>query len=746
MGTLVPPIETNLTSDSEVEPEGEVSVSEPDIHAARLARIKTSIFKRFSPNTTNLHLLEKAWKDSEFHHRTQVRKSGEPYFLHPARVAQMTAESGLDVETVIIALLHDVIEDTEVTKEEMRREYGDWLAEVVDGLTKVVSNRQKQIKRPIAVETYRKLISSTIKDLRTLQVKIFDRLDNMRDLGYLSRLRQRAISQETMNVYMPMAQRLGMQDISNELTALSFRYLYPKRFNKGLARLKECIQAEQFRAKSLQTHLEKNLKDIKRIKMEVRPRYHQISDFIYDETGVKQALMGFKVVVPTMQDCYRALGNLHMYNRVVPNSIKDFISNPKPNRYQALRSQIFIAGEPISIQIVSLDMERVNANGILAGWEGSLEDLSKYYQSYLDLLDHYSGNDDLRMEDVLRHAQMDTLQIFTPKGELLSFSQGATVLDFAFAIHTDLGLRCDGGWMAGRRVSRFEELRDGEVVEVISNSAISPNWDWLDKVTTTRAKLGIRRFLNAQVNTRAQEVGKRLFEAETHRLGEDPESMLKRKAFQAALKKKKLSQSQFFQHVGADKLPLRQFFMDHNLVGKKALKKVESQEQSILGKWVKPILRQPAPVITIHDLEDGFIKMAGCCSPLLGDSVMGVQEGAGIMVHRSNCPVMLQDVKGALIHVGWDVPAQPQGYALRIHLSEDRPGLLYKVSKVMRDLKVNILDINLERDNRSNAAVIQVRLEPVTHKVFRGLISKLRDVREVKKIKANPLTPANQLS
>ena len=368
--------------------------------AARMERIKQSILARFPRDkTSKISLLEKAFADAEHHHRAQMRKSGEPYILHPYRVALMASEFGLDAETVIIALLHDVIEDTEMTKAEVQTQYGDWLADVVDGLTKAAAAPGGRADAGMA--TYRKLISSTIKDLRTAQVKLFDRLDNMRDLGFLERRRQRRIAQETLSVYVPMAQRLGMQDIADELTALCFRYLYSRRFNETLKQLKQRLTEEQGKINSLTQLLNSILAEQQFKDFAVKPRTLQISDFIHQDLPQGSALVGFTVNVPTPVDCYRALGALHIRCRVVPNSIRDYISNPKPNRYQGLHSQIFMGGEPIGLVICSHAMEAINRSGILANWEGSFEELHRYYQSYLELLDQYADTDadDLRMEE-----------------------------------------------------------------------------------------------------------------------------------------------------------------------------------------------------------------------------------------------------------------------------------------------------------------------------------------------------------
>ncbi len=700
--------------------------------AARMERIKQSILARFPRDKTpKISLLEKAFADAEHHHRGQMRKSGEPYILHPYRVALMAGEFGLDAETVIIALLHDVIEDTEMTKDEVQAQYGDWLADVVDGLTKAAPAGGLG---DAGMATYRKLISSTIKDLRTAQVKLFDRLDNMRDLSFLERRRQRRIAQETLSVYVPMAQRLGMQDIADELTALCFRYLYSRRFNETLKQLKQRLTEEQGKINSLKQPLESILAEQQFKDFVVRPRTLQISDFIHKDLPQGSALVGFTVNVATPLDCYRALGALHIRCRVVPNSIRDFISNPKPNRYQALHSQIFMGGEPITLVICSHAMEAINRSGILANWEGSLEELHRYYQSYLELLDQYADTDDLRMEDVLRHAQLETLQVLTPKGKLLSLPQGATAIDFAFAIHSDLGLHCSGARMGGAWISPFQELKDGEVIEIVRDAEVTPSPDWIEHVRTTRAKLAIRRYLKSQSHLRAQELGRKLLSRELTRLAV-PEADLTAKAeFQQALAQKGLSPAQFYQQIGMRKILPRRFLVDAGLAPAEAATRLDVQQKSLLQRYIKPMFVSPAvpplPQLEIPEGGDGFITLSPCCQPLVGDAIVGVQTDQGIRVHRAECPELAKADPESIIGVTWESGTRKLPYALELRIV-DRAGMIYKISKVMRDQKVSIHDLNLERDSATGEAVLRVSLEPISPKTYQKIVAGLRAIKEV---------------
>lgn len=727
-------------------PEPRPAAALPEPFAGRLERIRQSVLSHFPRDKTpNVSLLEKAFADAEFHHRDQWRKSGEPYILHPARVALLAAEAGKDVETVIIALLHDVIEDTELTKEAVREQYGEWLAEVVDGLTKVVSGeRAEPSGRPVPLGTYRKLIHSTIKDLRTLQVKILDRLDNMRDLGYLSRARQRRISTETMNVYVPMAQRLGMKDIADELTALSFRYHYPKRFKATLSALKQSVQAEQLTVNTLARMLEALLeRQVSGTAFTVAPIHHHVGEYVHSETLPERALRGFRITVPEAPDCYRVLGALHMAYRVVPNSIKDYISNPKPNRYQALHSEVFVGGEPLSMVIASGEMERVNAKGILASWTGSTEELYKYYQSYLELLDSYTDGTELRMEDVLRHAQMDTLQMFTPQGDLQTFPQGATVVDFAFAIHTELGTHCAGALMGGRRVGPFAELEDGKVVEVLTDPAVEPSRSWIDAVRTTRAKLAIRRHLNAQANARAQEVGRQLLEGELQRLERSLEEVTGSAAFEQALTERGLTQAQLYQQIGRQRLLARRFLRETGLVPAEELQRLESQERSLFQRYVRPVFRGRDPVLMVREPDDGFFRVHTACAPLRGDPVVGERREGEILIHREQCPDLRAVEPERLLNLGWEEDRARRPHQFSILVRQDQPGIIYRISKVLSGLGVNIVDIGLHRNLGNGQAELRVDIEPVPHRTFRQIVSGLRGIKEVVRVAPFTAAPRN---
>ncbi|MDH4120554.1 MAG: HD domain-containing protein [Deltaproteobacteria bacterium] len=699
----------------------------------QLRRIKDTLRKRYPKETTPRHaLLEQAFHDVEHYHHGQMRKSGLPAIIHPYRVALLASDAGLDVEGVIIALLHDIIEDTDLTKKEISQFYGTWLADAVDGLTK--ASRQGKSADLVSLETYRKLLTSSVKDIRTLLVKIFDRLDNMRDLAPLDRGRQRRISMETLVVYVPMAQRLGLMEIAGELTTLAFRFLYPHRFKRTLALLRGLVKTERRKVNAMGKILETALAALPWAEdqgFSLVAVQHQVADFIYQPEAAAGSFGGFRVIVPSQADCYPALGAIHTKCRAVPMAIRDYISNPKPTRYQGLETQVFIGQKPVKVEITWQAMAHFDKWGILADWKGNNADLTRYYQNYLDLMDRLEGDQDLKMEDVLRHAQMETLQAFTPKGDMLTFPAGATVIDFAFAIHSDLGLKCLGAQIADHPVTREHALKDGDLVEIVTAQDVAPDETWLDHVHTTRARMALHRALRLQDQAKARQLGMELFPVEVRRLGENPERLLALPAFQLALKARGLGLDQFYQEVGTRRLALRPFLAESGLVEPKKLKRQENWERSLLSRYLGGMFGASSPNLKVGR-KDQLVVMARCCSPMEGDAIVGVHKGSEVMIHRENCPNLAQHDPENFLHVGWESTPVKAAYTLTVE-ARDRPGVIYKISKVMASLKVSIRNLTIEpRDPGFAAAVIDI--EPVDTRVYQKIIHRLRSISEVLKV------------
>lgn len=678
-------------------------------------------------SSSQSHLLARALKDARQHHQGQLRKSGEAYVMHPLRVARMTAEAGMGLQLVIIALLHDVIEDTEMTKQQMHEAYGSWIADAVDGLSKVQAARPQNRAAAVSLETYRKLIVSTLRDLRVLQVKIYDRLDNLRDLAYLPRANQRRISNETMGVYVPMAQRLGMQEVAEEMALLCFRFRYPQRFRRAQQAWENGLDRNAEKMARLETQLREYLEEPPDpVHAEIYPIYPPLSAWTHQRSLPNEGIEGFRIAVPGRMDCYRALGKLHARCRVVPNSIRDYISNPKPNRYQALHSQVFSAGEPLSVRIVSHVMDRINAVGALSGnvADDNVADneLHRYYQQYLELLDQYKGAEDLRMEDVLRYAQMDTLQLFTTTGRTFAFPTGSTVLDFAFAFSLEAGLHCCGARMGEREVSPAEALRDGEVITVHTDAKVCPKADWLAHVHTTKARGTIRRFLREDLHLRANRVGERILQAQIDGRGTLREILESNPRYERALRLENLSREQFPFLLGIQKIDLFQFLQKHKLLRTNGLKRTTTSLDCLGMK------RTPKLTLCLEDLGVGWLRLAPCCAPLPGDVVRVVQRRYRMEAHREHCTFLARrrTAGSRFFRATWCFQASDPPLRMRICMCQRRAGQVYVVSKVMRDLGVSILDIQLASPPSSEQAEILVRLERISLNVFRHVSARLR--------------------
>ena len=703
-------------------------------YAHNLKTLRQDILQHHSKaGSRRKKMLLRALMDARHGHRGQWRYSGEPYILHPMRVALMTAQAGLDVESTIVALLHDLIEDTEFTKAQMQQTYGNWTADMVEGLTKVYQVNQNDGVHTLPVfATYRRLISQTVRDIRTLQVKLFDRLDNMHDLAPLPRNKQRSISRETWGVYVPMAERLGMQNLAEELATLAFSHLYPLRYTKTLAWLKDKQKEESMKTQALCGLLKKELQPVLK-NFTFVPLYQHISEFLSQEQLPARSFKGVEIIVPNAQSCYKALGRLHMRFRVAPISIRDYISNPLPNHYQGLHSELFIGGERVFFRIVSFQMRHINQRGILEGWKGSKQELAHYYTSYLEMLEHYQ-EDNLRMEDVLRYARMDTLQVFTPKGELRTLPAGSSVLDFAFAIHTDLGLHCCGARIGERRTGPFEILSDGEVVEVLTRTDNLPRTSWLQHVRTSRARLALRRWLNTCADRNARILGRQRIQAILkHALPQGP-TLTTRRNFLKALQNEELDLRSFYFQVGAGKLDARAFFIKHQLFPQTQLKPLQSEKNSRWRKWFQRTHTVPQPQLQLgHNPEAlNFIHLATCCLPLPGDDVTGYQQERQLTLHRNNCKQVPAIPPQNRISVSWQSFDNNPTPLLRIRTWEDKPGQLFFIIRVMRDLQVNINSIQLAPNRPTD---INLQLAPISLKQFRNVIQRLRSLKPVKEVR-----------
>src|SRR6187455_356398 len=494
--------------------------------------------RSYSPEA-DLELLRRAYVFSALEHKGQVRHSGEPYLVHPLEVADSLADMKLDVVAVAAGLLHDVVEDTLTTPERIQELFGKEIAHVVEGVTKIgaipfSSSEERQ------AENFRKMLLAMVDDIRVILVKLADRLHNMRTLGHLPEERRVKIAQETLDIYAPIANRLGMSKVKNELEELSFKYLEPKAYDGLLAKVEAKRKTAEAAIHDLTATLRAKLDDaqIPVIKLDGRiKRLYSIHlklkrqkidlERVYD-------FVALRVITQSVKDCYAALGVIHQTWSPVPGRIKDFIAMPRPNGYQSLHTSVISEqGFPFEVQIRSDEMHRRAEEGIAAHWkykEGRVGDHrdERYFQWLRQLLEVQQEVRDPQefMQNLKIDLYPEEVYIFTPKGEVRSLPRGATTVDFAYGIHTDVGNQCVGARVNGRMVPLRTRLQNGDIVEILTQSGHKPSRDWLAFVITSRARNKIKHVLQGEERARSLELGRRLFEKEARRFDQSPKTLL----------------------------------------------------------------------------------------------------------------------------------------------------------------------------------------------------------------------------
>ena len=598
-------------------------------------------------------LLDQAISDIGHYHENQKRKSGQPFIIHPLRVASYICRAGLDAPTVVAALLHDIIEDTSITHDDIYERYGSWYADIVTGLTKI---KKTESPKNLTVDnldaTYQRMLKTMVQDVRALFIKLFDRLDNMRDMNAMPRNKQRRISLETLNIYVPIAERLGLTQICQEHTELCFKLLYPKRYQKTLIEIDELKKDRSSTINVMKDSLQINLEKQKLFYHNIVPLYVHPSSRILESGPIDHILEGFRIVVKTSLDCFQALGIIHTSYYVIPLKIRDYISNPLWNGYEGIRTELRIEGEQTSIEIVSEKMLTKNQYGIMAHWSGSPTELADYYRIYLSQLDQMAGDKDVRMLDVMSYVQSDQVQVYSPEGDMLVFPQGSTVLDFAYGIHTELGNHCIGALVnpssvgtTKKRVPRERQLFTGETLQVITDPGVHPKDEWLKQVKTAKSRSQIKRSVEQQKVINARNSGRTLLERKLREKGVklSLEKWIKSSVVKSAMKAENITANQFFQEIGLQKRPLQQFLRKYKLLhfeSKGGLKEMISPDF-----WGK-IFGGDKNIFLIDDVQNPLIRLAHCCFPIPGDKILGfIHDDKEIEIHLADCLKIISNNK-----------------------------------------------------------------------------------------------------
>jgi len=685
-------------------------------------------------------LLQKAYIFSAREHRGQVRSSGEPYLIHPLNVAYILTDMRLDETSIAVGLLHDVLEDTLTTKETLQQHFGDDVAELVDGVTKIsrynfVSKEEQQ------AETFRKMLLAMVSDLRVVLIKLADRLHNMRTLQHLPEEKRVAVAKETMEIYAPIANRLGMGRIKSELEDLSFRYLHPREFEDLNRAVSEKLAVSAEVVEGVKATLSKKLRDNEiagDVYGRVKSVYSIWSKLRRQEIDIGQLYdyVAFRIITPSLKDCYACLGIIHQMWRPVPGRIKDYIAMPKPNFYQSLHTTVVAEkGQPFEVQIRTKEMDLIAEQGIAAHWkykEGRVgahaDDKSFLWLRQLVEWQHEIKDPHVFLNSLKIDLYPDEVYTFTPKGDVFAFPRGATPLDFAYRIHTDVGHRCVGARVNGKLVPLRTPLKNGDIVSVLTGANQSPSREWLNMVVTSRARHKIRHWLNLEQKNRSIEVGRKLIEREAKRYRVQWRKLVAENALDGVLPEYGAGRLEdLYAEIGYGKLSARsiveRFVTDEQ-------KEKGGADSGVIQQAVRRIFpfASSAATIKVKGHDDLMTYLAKCCKPLPGERIVGyVTRGKGVAVHSANCPNIknLMFNEDREIAVEWAGERQSQ-FQVELEVQmEDRQGILARVIAAISNLKTNIRQMDSRTSDGKATAELVLEIADLKHleRVTRSIVS-----------------------
>ena len=678
-------------------------------------------------------MLLKAYDFAKEAHRNQRRASGEPYFIHPCAVAEILVDLGLDAETIAGALLHDVIEDTPATEEDVRREFGEGVLTLVSGVTKldkIVFKSQEEEE----AENFRKIFIAMAKDIRVIIIKLADRLHNMRSLNFLSKERQQKMARETLDIYAPIAGRLGISQIKCELEDLCLKYLDPAAFEYLVENIHQKLE-ERNRFVDFVVEEINGILEESNIHGEVfgRPKHfysiykkmkdkHKTLDQIYDLTAVR-------VIVGTVDECYEVFGKIHKKWKPVPGRIKDYIATPKPNLYQSLHTTVVTNfGQPFEIQIRTEEMHRTAEYGIAAHWkykenrseETSLDQRIAWIREVMELQGGLKDSKEF-MDTVKGELYSTELLVFTPQSKVISLPAGATPVDFAYAIHSEVGNRCTGAKVNGKIVPLNTRLETGDVVEIITSpNSKGPSRDWLKFIKSSSARAKIKSFYKKEMKEENIRLGRSMMEEAAKRKGMSLSELVTPESFKKVSEKLSFdTPDEMYSAIGYGAVTVNQVIF-------KLLDYFRKEAPA-------PIIPQPFKAknakgsVTINGMTGMLVSFAGCCSPVPGDDIVGfVTRGRGIVVHRKDCPNMKNADPARLQSAEWLVKeGEARFKAAIVVLAEDQGAALAAISGSVAEMRLEITSIN-GRYDKNGSAIVEVTVSLLSRQDVEVLIGKIR--------------------
>jgi GTP pyrophosphokinase len=703
----------------------------------------------YNPNA-DTDLLRKAYVFTAKVHLGQVRLSGEPYLNHPLEVAGILTQLKLDVASVATGLLHDTVEDTLTTLKEIQENFGEEIARLVDGLTKISQIALRSSEEHQA-ENFRKMILAMVKDIRVILIKLSDRLHNMRTLKYQTPEKQIEIAQETLDIYAPLAHRLGIDWIKAELQGLAFQYLHADIYEEIQRKI---AKKEKERARYIDEVKRTLMRKLyeNRITGEVTGRLKQIYsiylkmkdqnidfDQVYDITA-------FRVVVNSIKECYDVLGIIHSLWKPIPGKFKDYVGLPKENMYQSLHTTVIGPyGERIEIQIRTQEMHKIAEEGIAAHWkykEGKVfeKEDDKQFTWLRQLLEWQRDLKDDRefIESVKVDLFPNEVYIFTPKGAVRQFPIGATPIDFAYSIHSDVGNHCVGAKVNGKIVPLRYELRNGDTVEILTSPNQKPSKDWLKFVKTSRAKTKIRQWFTAEEREKSISLGREILEKELRKYDLQQAKLIKSgELAKVANEFSFQGVEDLIAAVGYGKMTANQ------IIGKiLPQEELEQQREELReGRFkslVQKITRSPKDALLIKGIDNVMVRYAGCCNPVPGDKVIGfITRGRGVTIHTADCQNAMDDDPHRKVEVEWD-STKEYSYPVRIRVySEDKKGLLAEISQSLSSNKANIKNAKVDTtEDKKAVSTFEVEIRDLNHlnKVIRS-IEKIKGIHRVERMR-----------
>ena len=693
----------------------------------------------------------KAFTLADKAHEGQFRASGEPYIMHPLAVAEILAHLQIDHITLIAALLHDVVEDTEYTKEDIEKLFGAEVAFLVDGVTKL-NQFQYETKEDRQMENYRKMILAMAKDVRVVVIKLGDRLHNMRTLKHMRSDKQKRIAKETLEIFAPLAHRLGIFNVKWELEDLSFRYLEPDKYYDLVDQMKQKRQAREDIVNDTMEQLTKALGEAG-IKADIKGRpkhfYSIYKKMKKDNRDLSQIydLLAVRVIVDTVPDCYAVLGIAHSIWKPLPYRFKDYISMPKSNMYQSLHTTVIgTMGQPVEIQIRTWEMHRVSEYGVAAHWrykEGNKGADKEFDQKVAWLRQVLEWQDTSNPKELVNALKLDVFSgevfVFTPKGDVVKLPIGSVPLDFAYRVHTDVGHRCVGAKVNGKIVPLDYTLQNGDIVDIITSKTGKPSLDWLNIVGSSESKNKIRNWFKRENEEENIEKGLEALEREAKRLNYSWKELCCDNRIQQVVKQlKSNTENELYAACGYGGIPVSTVLLRLVELYKKSKEHEDARkttEQIIEKLKVQGAKKAKNGTGVLVKGEPGvMVRMAKCCNPVPGDDIIGyITRGRGVSVHRSDCTSLghtPEDLE-RMIEVSWD-EASSESFHVGIDIQAyDRSGILMEVMAVLSELKITITNMNAKvLENTKNVMInIVVEIRDISQLDF--VMTKLRRIREV---------------